>query len=197
MGGMDIKTDIAANCDQGVPEAYWPTIPRNTIGRVKVDGLVKKVQERINSDQPVRNPHRAVTAMPGAREIVAFGREQNLPMALATSGMRAHADISLAETGLAGNFDVEVTGDEVQRGKPAPDLFLLAAERLGVSPETAVVFEDSPLGVEAAVAAGMAVIAIEGGRTVLPPFPVAPDLLVPTLIDALAWLREQRIEPAR
>jgi pseudouridine-5'-monophosphatase len=139
----------------------------------------------------------AVTVMPGAREIVAFGREQNLPMALATSGMRAHADISLAETGLAGNFEVEVTGDEVQRGKPAPDLFLLAAERLGVSPETAVVFEDSPLGVEAAVAAGMTIIAVEGGRRVLPPFPVAPDLLVPTLIDALAWLREQRIEPAR
>ena len=139
----------------------------------------------------------AVSAMPGALEIVAFGREQNLPMALATSGMRTHADISLAETGLAGNFDVEVTGDEVQRGKPAPDLLLLAAERLGVSPEATVVFEDSPLGVEAAVAAGMIVVAVEGGRTVLPPFPVVPDLLVPTLIDALAWLREQRIEPAR
>jgi HAD superfamily hydrolase (TIGR01509 family) len=138
----------------------------------------------------------AVKAMPGAHEIIAFGREQNLPIALATSGMREHADISLAETGLAGKFDAEVTGDEVERGKPAPDLFLQAAARLGVSPETAVVFEDSPLGVEAGIAASMTVIAVEGGRTVLPPFPFEPDLIVSTLIDALNWLKEQKMDPS-
>jgi HAD superfamily hydrolase (TIGR01509 family) len=132
-----------------------------------------------------------VQAMPGAHEIIAYGREQRLPIALATSGMREHADISLAETGLAGKFDAEITGDEVDRGKPAPDLFLQAASRLGVPPETAVVFEDSPLGVEAGVAAGMMVIAVEGGRQELPPFPVEPELIVPTLIDARNWLEEQ------
>ena len=54
-----------------------------------------------------------------------------------------------------GRFDVEVTGDEVQFGKPAPDLFLLAAERLGVLPQSCVVFEDTPAGLEAAARAGM------------------------------------------
>ena len=88
----------------------------------------------------------SVQAMPGAREILASIRAIGVPVALATSGMRSHADISLAETGLDGLFDIEVTGDDVIRGKPAPDLFLLAARRLGVEPEGAVVLEDSPIG---------------------------------------------------
>ena len=137
----------------------------------------------------------AVTAMPGAHEIIAFGRELGLPIALATSGMRVHAGISLAETGLAGKFDAEATGDDVSRGKPDPGLFLLAASRLGIAPETAVVFEDSPLGVEAGIAAGMQVVAVAGGRAVMPGFPVSPTVQVPTLIEAIAWLKNQEIQP--
>jgi beta-phosphoglucomutase-like phosphatase (HAD superfamily) len=102
--------------------------------------------------------------------------------------MRIHADISLEETGLAGSFDSETTGDEVTRGKPAPDLFLMAAERLGIEPADAVVLEDSPLGVEAAKAAGMRVIAVLGhpGREVV--FPVPPDVVVESLHQAASWL---------
>ena len=81
-----------------------------------------------------------VRAMPGAAEIVAFGRAAGLRLALATSGHRSHADVSLGETGLAGLFDAEATGDDVTRGKPAPDLFLLAASRVGVEPAACVVF---------------------------------------------------------
>jgi pseudouridine-5'-monophosphatase len=130
----------------------------------------------------------AVKPMPGAREIVARARLAGLPVALATSGMRIHADISLGETGLAGSFDAETTGDEVTRGKPAPDLFLIAAARLGIDPADAIVLEDSPLGVEAARAAGMRVIAVLGhpGREVT--FPVEPDVVVESLFDAADWL---------
>ncbi|CAN5736610.1 HAD family hydrolase [soil metagenome] len=136
----------------------------------------------------------AVKAMPGAHEIIALGRQLDLPIALATSGMREHANLSLVETGLAGKFDAEVTGDEVERGKPAPDLFLLAAERLGAAPGTAIVFEDSPLGVEAGIAAGMSVVAVEGGRTVLPGFPVPPTVFVSTLFEGMNWVKEQDIK---
>ncbi len=138
----------------------------------------------------------AVTAMPGAHEIIALGKDLGLPLALATSAMREHADCSLAETGLAGVFDAEATGEEVLHGKPAPDLFLLAAERMGAPAGSAVVFEDSPLGVEAAVAAGMRVVAVEGGRAEIPAFSVQPTVQLWSLIHAMEWLKAQKIEPA-
>ena len=118
-------------------------------------------------------------------------RTTGLPVALATSGLRSHADISLIETGLGGHFDIEVTGDQVERGKPAPDLFLLAAEGLGTSPAEAVVLEDSPLGVEAALAAGMRVVAVQNGRPTMPAFTVEPTISVLTLMDAQKWLESQ------
>lgn len=133
----------------------------------------------------------SVQPMPGAAEILAWVRRSGLPVALATSGMRSHADLSLSETGLGGCFDVEVTGDQVEHGKPAPDLFLLAAERLGVEPRESVVLEDSPLGVEAAIAAGMRVIAVQNGRATMPHFKVDPTISVSTLSDAQNWLKTQ------
>jgi HAD superfamily hydrolase (TIGR01509 family) len=130
----------------------------------------------------------SVRPMPGARETIARARLAGLPIALATSGMRIHVDVSLGETGLAGLFDSETTGDEVTRGKPAPDLFLLAADRLGIDPVDAAVLEDSPLGIEAARAAGMRAIAVLGhpGREVV--FPAAPDVVVDDLTQAANWL---------
>jgi len=136
----------------------------------------------------------SVQPMPGARDIIALGRQLGLRLALATSGTREHVDVSLGETGLAAQFDAEVTGDEVQRGKPAPDLFLLAAQRLGVPPSNCVVLEDAPLGVEAAKAAGMRVIAVPNERTSSLPFPVPPDITVPNLEAAIRWLLNQAID---
>ncbi len=138
----------------------------------------------------------SVKAMPGANEIIARARLAGLPIALATSGMRIHADISLGETGLAELFDSETTGDEVTRGKPAPDLFLLAAERLGIEPAQAVVLEDSPLGVEAAKAAGMRAIAVLGHPERSVDFPVPPDVIVENLDEAAAWLGLPQLGPA-
>jgi len=80
-----------------------------------------------------------------------------LPIALASSGSRSGIDAVLDRLGWGGYFDVIVTGAEVTRGKPAPDLFLLAAERLGVAPARCLVFEDTDDGVAAARAAQMAV----------------------------------------
>ena len=130
--------------------------------------------------------------MPGARELVAWGRAQGIPMALATSSRRAHADIAIETAGLGGLFDAEATGDEVERGKPAPDLFLLAASRLGVEPKGALVFEDAPAGVAAAKAAGMQVVWIPNEHSRDLEMPVQPDFHFPSLIEARDWLEEQR-----
>ena len=103
-----------------------------------------------------------------------------------------HADIAIATAGLGGLFDAEATGDEVERGKPEPDLFLLAASRLGVEPEGALVFEDAPAGVAAAKAAGMQVAWIPNEHSRELEMHVQPDFHFPSLIEARVWLDEQR-----
>lgn len=132
--------------------------------------------------------------MPGAREIMAFGRMSGLRLALATSNRRHQAVISLDETGLTGLFDVEVTGDDVTRGKPFPDIFLMAAELLGVEPANCVVFEDAPAGVMAAAAAGMRSVFVPSGFSVGLDLPVKPGLTVSTLFEAIDWLRAAGVE---
>ena len=83
---------------------------------------------------------------------------------VASSSSVARVGLSLRKTGLARYFGDNVfTAGMVERGKPAPDLFLFAAERMEVAPARSVVVEDSPYGVEGAVAAGMAVIGFTGG----------------------------------
>ena len=81
-------------------------------------------------------------------------------MALATSAPEANVTHTLRELGLADAFSVIVRGDQVPRGKPAPDVFIEAARRLGVAPEDCLVFEDAPMGIAAAQAAGMRVVAL-------------------------------------
>jgi HAD superfamily hydrolase (TIGR01509 family) len=73
---------------------------------------------------------------------------------------------TLRTLGVLELFPVIVTAFDVKHGKPAPDLFLLAAERLGARPQDCVVFEDSPLGIEAAARAGMGAVLV---RRLLPP----------------------------
>ena len=95
----------------------------------------------------------AVTA---AREL----RERGVPVAVASSSPRERLHRTLARAGLLDAFDVSIAGDEIEHGKPAPDMFLAAAERLGVVPADCVAIEDSPPGVAAANAAGMTTLAI-------------------------------------
>lgn len=83
-----------------------------------------------------------------------------VPLAVATSTQRDLAMRRLHRFGLAERFDAIVTGDEVTNGKPAPDIFLRAAEALGTSPGACVAIEDSVVGVEAAERAGMTVVAL-------------------------------------
>ena len=81
-------------------------------------------------------------------------------MALATSAPQLNVEHTLAELSLADAFPIIVRGDEVARGKPAPDVFIEAARRLAVEPVDCLVFEDAPMGIEAAHAAGMRVVAL-------------------------------------
>jgi HAD superfamily hydrolase (TIGR01509 family) len=95
-------------------------------------------------------------AVPGVAEVV---RDLRWPSCVASSGEHERMRRTLGRTGLHEHFEGRIhSATEVARGKPHPDLFLHAAERMGVAPERCVVVEDSPFGVRGAVAAGMAAV---------------------------------------
>jgi beta-phosphoglucomutase family hydrolase len=89
--------------------------------------------------------------------VVEFARRvaKTHPVAIASGGTRDVVANTLRVTGLASLFPVVVSTDEVEHGKPAPDMFLLAAKRMGVEPTRCLVFEDGKPGIQAAEAAGM------------------------------------------
>jgi beta-phosphoglucomutase family hydrolase len=101
-----------------------------------------------------------VNILPGARELLAALRAENIPCAVASSTPRENLEAIFAATGLDACFDAVVCGDDVENGKPAPDIFLLAAKKLGVAPGDCVVIEDAHPGIEAALRAGMPVLAV-------------------------------------
>jgi HAD superfamily hydrolase (TIGR01509 family) len=90
------------------------------------------------------------------RELVAHG----IPMGVASSSRREAVDHKLALTGLGRFITAVVGGDEVATGKPAPDVYLAAADRLGIAPASCIAVEDAELGAEAAHAAGMRVVMV-------------------------------------
>ncbi|MFI8170131.1 HAD family hydrolase [Streptomyces sp. NPDC085931] len=95
--------------------------------------------------------------VPGVEEVLQKLAADSVPYCVASSGSHQRIRVGHRTTGLDRWFDDGriFSSEDVGRGKPAPDLFLYAAERMGVAPERCVVIEDSPLGVQAAIAAGM------------------------------------------
>lgn len=99
--------------------------------------------------------------LPGVAEFIAGCRRQGLRLAIATSADRVKLDGNLREIGLSPDlFNACVTGNDVRRKKPAPDIFLTAARQAQVPPAAALVIEDAPNGIQAAKAAGMRALGI-------------------------------------
>jgi len=131
-----------------------------------------------------------VGLFPSAKATLERLREMKLRLALATSSVSASARPFLERTGIRCFFDVIVTGDEIERGKPHPDIYLLAAKKLGVPADACLVIEDALSGVAAAKAANMHVAAIPDARFVDPrEYAREADYVfrdlseVPTLVD--------------
>ncbi|GAB4400626.1 MAG: beta-phosphoglucomutase family hydrolase [Rhodoferax sp.] len=101
----------------------------------------------------------------GFAAFYAQARVRGLRLGLGSAGDRHNIAFSLAHLDLPQPFDAIVSGDEGLPGKPQPDIFLTAAQRLGVAPEQCIVFEDAPLGIEAARRAGMRAVALCTGHT--------------------------------
>jgi HAD superfamily hydrolase (TIGR01509 family) len=103
---------------------------------------------------------RGLLVFPDAAACVTALAFDGVPLAVASTSRRDRLDLTLGRSGLARYFQATVAGDEVAHGKPAPDVYLAAAERLGVPPSACLAVEDTGHGAAAAVAAGMRVIGV-------------------------------------
>lgn len=101
-----------------------------------------------------------LTPLPGARELLSALNDAGVPCAVGSSTPRINIETIFGMTELGKFFRAVVTAEDVKHGKPAPDVFLTAAERLGAQPERCVVFEDALVGIEAAHAGGMKCVAV-------------------------------------
>lgn len=150
MNSPEWASAIAARCDLGGSH----------------DEIIRGVSERMRQLYD-----RHLPLLPGATEAVrsVAGR---YPTGIASSSPPALIEFAMSKAGIRDCFTVIVSADDVGRGKPNPDVFLVAAERLGARPEHVAVFEDSSAGIMAGVAAGMAVIAVPNEH-----YPPQPDAL--------------------
>ncbi|MCE3606352.1 HAD family phosphatase [Massilia sp. P8910] len=144
---------------------------RATAGRQGKEIIRSHMGEHLNDDEvralndekelvyrELYEPHRkTVTGFDG---LIALAKEMNVALAVATAAPNANITFTLDGLDLRRHFDTVVGAADVARGKPHPDVFLLAAERCGVAPEHCIVFEDAPLGVEAARRAGMRAVVL-------------------------------------
>ena len=113
----------------------------------------------------VRSYREEAELLPGAEALLGRLAEAAVPLALASSSNREWVDAALDSLGLRRFFAQTVAGDEVSHGKPDPEIYLCAAERLDASPDACLAVEDAPAGIAAARAAGMAVVAVRTPMT--------------------------------
>jgi HAD superfamily hydrolase (TIGR01509 family) len=125
--------------------------------------------------------------MPGVPDVLHALRRRGIRLALASSSAPSIIAATLNGLGLSALFEFTLSGHDVERGKPAPDIFLEATRRLAVSPEALVIVEDSFNGLSAAVAAGIRCVAVPCGSTARQDFSRAAARLG-DLTELLPWL---------
>lgn len=133
---------------------YWPNIDAERLRKQ----IFENTKEILSKNVPVKC---------GVLELLRYLKENGVKTAVASSSPMESIQNNLKVSGLESYFDTIVSGEQVLHGKPAPDIFLLAAEKLSLSPKECYVFEDGPNGIYAGVRAGCATIMI-------------PDLISPT-----------------
>jgi HAD superfamily hydrolase (TIGR01509 family) len=148
-----------------------PEFWRCTIGRPAEDAVPLLLERPVPPGEAIelarrkrehytRLAARGMLPIAGAPAFVTMLARAGVPLAVATSAPRADAEVLLTEIGVRAAFEVVVTVEDVRWGKPNPEVYLRAAEGLGVSANTCLVFEDAVVGVHAARNAGMRVIGV-------------------------------------
>lgn len=172
----------------GTSGAYARQVIRKYYPGIEADDLRHQVRQSVYDDMT-----KGVPEKPGAREILNYLKEKGVKLALATSSGHGRIEAYVKGCHMEGIFDALVSGHDLQRSKPEPDIFLHAAEALHLSPKDCYVFEDGINGVRAGAAAGCA--------TVMVPDYLKPDEEIrslcvgvyDTLFEALEALRAGEI----
>jgi HAD superfamily hydrolase (TIGR01509 family) len=181
--------DDAQNEMMGMSTPEWSAWMHETLGvPLDPEEIVGEVLQRMERSFRQRLP-----LLPGAREAVTALADR-WTLGLASSSSRPLIDLALELARFGELFRATVSSEEVKRGKPAPDVYLRAAEALAVDPDRCVAIEDSTNGIRAGAAAGMRVIAIPDRD--FPPEPEALELAA-LVVDSLTELQPATIEGAR
>ena len=124
------------------------------------DFPMEKVLEDVHQYMADRFRKEGVPMKEGVEELLIYLKDHGYKTVLATSSNRDRVDQILDQPGLTAHLDSSICGDEIERGKPDPDVFLKACEKAGVRPGEAIVLEDSEAGIQAAFLAGIPVICV-------------------------------------
>ena len=184
--GFDLTGEIylmligisVADAEKKLVEVFGPRFPIDKFredAKARYEAIVEK---------------EGIPLKPGVREILAWARQKNIPCAVATSTVSEEARARLVKHGILEEFRQVIGRDMVSRGKPHPDLFLSAAEALGIEPSHCLVFEDAHSGVYAAKAANMDVVLIPDMLPATGEIAQLATHVCTSLVDARNWLAE-------
>lgn len=170
---------VSGTSGEGMREsirAYYPGVDPYAFQ----EGCIARVDAILDTQGP--------PVKPGAGELLAFLQARGVKLAAASSSSRERILKNFRYTGMDRFFDAIVSGQEVARGKPEPDIFLLAAEKIGCLPEDCYVFEDSVNGIRAGIAAGCVTVMVPD--LVQPPEGLAASRVCASLNEARALIEQ-------
>ena len=186
--GLDLDDEFYVSALVG---RGWDDCDAALVERFGAGFSLAEFRERFQRLWTRRLDSRGIDIKPGFVELFAFLRSLRISVAVATSTHRADAHVSLRAARIEATFDAFVTGDEVQRGKPDPEIYLTAASMLGLRPSVCIAVEDSSAGVLAATRAGIRTLLIpDGGRQPTPEAADAAFRILPSLFEARAILSD-------
>jgi HAD superfamily hydrolase (TIGR01509 family) len=153
-------------------EAAWDWVLNNFKIREEPASFLRRYNEAVLDllAQPIE-------PLPGVRELLAALRKRGLPVGLASASLRQWVNATIRGLHIENAFDATVSASEVTRSKPAPDLYLKAAEEIGVPATECLAVEDTGAGIAAAKSAGMFAVQVRASSTALPPLRQA-DLVI-------------------
>ncbi|MFU8826363.1 MAG: HAD family hydrolase [Brevefilum sp.] len=164
---FDVITRVLEKHGKQVNQAWFePTIGMDNLETAEF--LINETGLHLTPEEFIEEKHDLMLRVlpevtkpnPGLMDVLQDLIDAELKMGVASNSFRVYVRTALETLGVYESFGCVVSADDVEHTKPAPDIYLLAAERLGVQPEKCLALEDSPLGMQAALKAGMACVAI-------------------------------------
>jgi beta-phosphoglucomutase family hydrolase len=157
----------------------------------EIEALYELGRKKEQKYQEIYRPH--VKALPGLESFLTSLRKSGIKTALATAADRGNIDFTLDALGIREYFDAIVGAEDVTKGKPDPEVFLVAAQKLGVEPDYCAAFEDSNPGIRSALAAGMRVVGLATTHTndELSIFPLHAIINDYNVSDPVGFLNQQ------